>query len=152
RQEKLAAAAAGLDRQPEAPRARTLYGVVKDSEAGPVPGATVRIALATTGARAVGGVEKANEPTKVTATKPGFLVKTVTAPANEAGKKIVVFLAREEPAAVAVADSRKATATAPPTPVPTPTPRPTPVPTAVPTPLPTPLPTAAPTPTPIPTP
>jgi Tfp pilus assembly protein PilF len=175
RSDKLASAAAGLDRQPEAPRARTLYGVVKDSEAGPIPGVAVRVALAATGARALGGAEKAGEPTavtdedgffriegvpadveaKVTATKPGFLAKTVAAPANEAGKKIVVFLARQDAAPVAVADSRKAPATAPaptPAPSPSPTPQPTPPPTPKPTPTPIPTPTAIPIPTPAPTP
>jgi Tfp pilus assembly protein PilF len=170
RGEKLGTVAAGMDRKVEAPRARTLYGVVKDSEAGPIPGATVRVALAPA-ARAVGAAEKQGDLTaltdedgffrlegipadmeaKVTATKSGFLMKTVTAPPNEAGKKIVVFLARQEPAApVAVADSRKAA----PAPTPTPTPMPTPVPTPkpTPTPVPTPVPTPAPTPTPVPTP
>jgi Tfp pilus assembly protein PilF len=174
RPEKLGAATAGLDRQPAAPRARTLYGVVKDSEAVPVPGATVRVALATA-ARAVGGADKAGEATavtdedgffrfegipadveaKVTATKSGFLVKTVTAPADEAGKKIVVFLARQEPAAtaaVAVADSRKAEPPPPPTVVPSPAPKPTPTPTPAPTPPPTPAPTPTRLPTPIATP
>lgn len=172
RPEKLGAATAGLDRQPAAPRARTLYGVVKDSEAGPIAGATVRVALASA-ARAVGGADKAGETTavtdedgffrfegipadveaKVTATKSGFLVKTVTAPADEAGKKIVVFLARQEPGAtVAVADSRKAEPAPPPTVVPSPAPTPTPTPAPQPTPTPTPTPTPVPTPIATPTP
>ena len=190
RAEKLGGGAPGLDRPAEASRARTLYGVVKDSGAGPVAGAMVRVALAA-GARAVGVAEKGSELTtttdedgffrvegvpadaeaRITATKSGFLVKTVTAPVNEAGKKIVVFLARQEPV-VAVADNRKTeskipsatTAAAPapapsptpsakPTPIPTPiaTPKPTPVPTAMPTAKPAPVPSPVPTPTPIPT-
>ena len=194
RAEKLGGAAPGLDRQPEAPRARTVYGVVKDSGAGPIAGAMVRVALAT-GARAVGGAEKGNElsattdedgffriegipadvEARITATKSGFLVKTVTAPANEAGKKVVVFLARQEPAvnvAAAVTPSAaprpaaspvpspipspaptpRPTPSATPAPTPTPTPRPSPIPTPTPRPIPTPTPIPTPRPTPVPTP
>src|SRR6185503_14931676 len=38
RAEKLAGASGGLDQKPEPPPARTVYGVVKDSGAGPIPG------------------------------------------------------------------------------------------------------------------
>jgi Tfp pilus assembly protein PilF len=152
RGEKLPAQTATLDKQPVVALARTIYGVVKDSSGMPLPGVTVTVALAGAGSRAAGGKPAPPVPelklttdedgffkadgvapdsdVKVTASKDSYLPKTLVSAPAEAGKKLVMFLPRTEPAKpVRVAEASPAPLAVPP-PVPPPPLRPVPVPVA----------------------
>ncbi len=128
RPDKLPAAVPSLDKQPAAAPPRTLYGVIKDSNGVPLAGASITVALTATGRGQkptpsemkvttdedgffkVDGVPPDVEA-KVTASKDSYVPKTLTTTPAEAGKKMVVFLPKAEPAKpVAVADLRPAPA------------------------------------------
>jgi tetratricopeptide (TPR) repeat protein len=135
RPERLPARAATLDKRPEL-ATRVIYGVVKDSNGAPLPGATVSVAVPAGAARALVHESSGARPaaaaaeTKVTTDEDGFfkveglpadaevkitaslanyMVRTVTSPAAENGRKISLFLPAQ---GAAPAAASRATATA----------------------------------------
>jgi tetratricopeptide (TPR) repeat protein len=135
RPEKLPARAAALDKRPEM-ATRVIYGVVKDSGGAPLPGATVSVAAPPGAARALvheGGAARpaaaagetkvttdedgffkveglpADAEVKITASLANYMVRTVTSPASENGRKISLFLPAQGAAAT---PASRATATA----------------------------------------
>jgi tetratricopeptide (TPR) repeat protein len=135
RPEKLPARAVALDKRPEL-ATRVIYGVVKDSNGAPLSGATVSVAVPTGASRALlhesarpapagdarvttdeDGFFKieglpAEANVQVTASLANYMVRTVTAPAAENGRKISLFLPAQG-AAPATASRATNTADAP---------------------------------------
>lgn len=135
RPEKLPRSAATLDTRPAAAATRVVYGVVKDSAGAALQGATVSVALPPGAARAlvhegapraaasdslqattdedgffkIEGVP-ADADLKVTASMAKYMVRTVSAPAAENGRKITLFLPAQGAPAPPVARTAQADA------------------------------------------
>jgi tetratricopeptide (TPR) repeat protein len=134
RPEKLPARAASLDKRPEL-ATRVIYGVVKDSGGVPLSGATVSVAAPPGTSRALlhesGGARPAaaagetkvttdedgffkvegvpaDADVKVTASLANYMVRTVTSPASENGRKISLFLPAQGAAAAPASRSTAA--------------------------------------------